>query len=299
MSPSLGSLLGITGSLGLTGFVGMLMVGFAPTFVLELVIRLYPPEHPRRDELRAEYAFVVKNAKKDRERLKWVGQQLATALFDGLPVRAGFLWRKLFGKPKEPPGGLRYRRVSRPVRVMTLLVVAAVDLPLFLWTAGEVFGVGLNHPVVLPSAITVVISFLALYGATTIVREVGHNLRVAKTDRRRVDWAQVSLSTLAGLIIAGVLVVLVGFVAFSKLFSTFRGVAPTTGSLQLALLAALIASLVVGSFALVLTTAFLDGVGPVDLTTDSVGGRGLPFEADGIAAIDDEQNEADKRSSSG
>jgi hypothetical protein len=106
--------LSAVGSLGLTGFLALLLSGFAPTFILEVVIRFYPEGDRRRDELRADYAFLLKTTK-GHESTIWVGRQLATALFDGLPVRISTFWRIASPKPRlsgrESPHSVRVEDV--------------------------------------------------------------------------------------------------------------------------------------------------------------------------------------------
>lgn len=60
----------------------MLTLGFAPGFVLRLLVRIYPKDDPRRRELVAEL-YVLGYW----QRLLFVGEQLETAIFEGLPRR--------------------------------------------------------------------------------------------------------------------------------------------------------------------------------------------------------------------
>lgn len=60
------------------------LVGFAPGTVLRLFLLAYPKGHARRAELVAElYGADMSTV----ARMKWVGQQAETALFDGLAER--------------------------------------------------------------------------------------------------------------------------------------------------------------------------------------------------------------------
>ncbi len=74
--------------LGLSGVAGVFLVGlvfgFFPVFTTNLLVRLYPPGHPRRRELLAELAVVP-----TKERIVWVFGIAATALFEAIPAR----WR--------------------------------------------------------------------------------------------------------------------------------------------------------------------------------------------------------------
>jgi hypothetical protein len=65
--------------------LAMLLFGFSPRLLVRILIRAWPADDPRRRELMAELGNVPY-----LERLWWVGEQVETALFDGLPAR----WRK-------------------------------------------------------------------------------------------------------------------------------------------------------------------------------------------------------------
>ncbi len=69
--------------------VGLLILALLPGFVLRILVRLYPPDDPRRTELIAELHAVP-----PYHRPTWVAQQIETALLDGLPSRARQLRRK-------------------------------------------------------------------------------------------------------------------------------------------------------------------------------------------------------------
>jgi hypothetical protein len=58
------------------------LFGFFPKFMMHLIVLVYPPDHPRRRELPAELAALP-----HRNRLMWVGEQLATMFFDAVPAR--------------------------------------------------------------------------------------------------------------------------------------------------------------------------------------------------------------------
>jgi len=72
----------------------LVVFGFAPGFVLRLLVRLYPRDDPRRTELIAElYAL-------DRwKRPLFVTEQIETVLFEGLPHRVAALWQRLTRTP--------------------------------------------------------------------------------------------------------------------------------------------------------------------------------------------------------
>ncbi|MDX3188623.1 hypothetical protein PV458_09490 [Streptomyces sp. MN03-5084-2B] len=71
------------------GFV-LLVFGFAPRFVLGLIVRTYPKSDPRRTELVAEL-YTIKRI----ERPLWVAEQLATVAWEGVPHRLQDIGRTL------------------------------------------------------------------------------------------------------------------------------------------------------------------------------------------------------------
>jgi len=66
----------------------LLVFGFAPGFVLRLLVLLYPKRNPRRRELVAELYEVPRI-----ERPMWVAEQIEVALFEGLAIRLGHIFR--------------------------------------------------------------------------------------------------------------------------------------------------------------------------------------------------------------
>lgn len=66
--------------------VAAFVLGAAPVFAVRCIARIYPPGHPRRAELVAEMAH-VKGLRKTLELWRWMGEQCATAICDGLPAR--------------------------------------------------------------------------------------------------------------------------------------------------------------------------------------------------------------------
>ena len=68
----------------------VVVFGFAPGFCLRLIVRAYPPDDPRRDELIAEL-YAVPSIK----RPLWVAEQLEVALFEGLVRRVSAAIRRL------------------------------------------------------------------------------------------------------------------------------------------------------------------------------------------------------------
>jgi hypothetical protein len=63
--------------------VAMLLFGFAPGAVLRVIVLAFPPDDPRRKELRAELAAVPR-----LERPLWVAEQIEVAIAEGLFPRA-------------------------------------------------------------------------------------------------------------------------------------------------------------------------------------------------------------------
>lgn len=60
----------------------LVVFGFAPGFVLRLLVRIYPKDDPRRTELISELYMLGR-----AERLLFVAEQLETVLFEGAPHR--------------------------------------------------------------------------------------------------------------------------------------------------------------------------------------------------------------------
>jgi hypothetical protein len=60
----------------------ILVFGFAPGFMLRLIVMMYPSHDVRRKELVAELYTIPRV-----QRPLWVAEQLETALFEGLPRR--------------------------------------------------------------------------------------------------------------------------------------------------------------------------------------------------------------------
>lgn len=72
----------------------VLLFGFAPGFVLRLIVCLYPKNDPRKNELVAELYDVPV-----LRRPLWVAQQIETAMFEGLGQRAKNLAARLRSTP--------------------------------------------------------------------------------------------------------------------------------------------------------------------------------------------------------
>lgn len=60
----------------------LVIFGFAPPFLLRLIVQMYPRDDPRRAELMAEL-----RARPWRERPIWIAEQLETGLVEGLGHR--------------------------------------------------------------------------------------------------------------------------------------------------------------------------------------------------------------------
>jgi hypothetical protein len=67
----------------------VVVFGFAPGFLLRLLVKIYPKNDPRRQELVAQLYLLGR-----LERLLYVGEQLETVLFEGVPARARALRRR-------------------------------------------------------------------------------------------------------------------------------------------------------------------------------------------------------------
>jgi hypothetical protein len=80
--------------------VAILVFGFAPGFVLRLLVLCYPRSNPRRRELLGELYAVPRI-----ERPFWVAEQVEVALFEGLRDR--FKGRSIAEKTPAKPGRVR------------------------------------------------------------------------------------------------------------------------------------------------------------------------------------------------
>jgi lipopolysaccharide/colanic/teichoic acid biosynthesis glycosyltransferase len=102
------------GSLG-----GALFIGAAPVIATKLIVRLYPPNSARRQELLAEL-FVVPF----RERLFWVGQCLVLGLTEGLSQR----WTRTVDEAQQhgerPLAAVAIRAFDVAVAVAALLLLS-------------------------------------------------------------------------------------------------------------------------------------------------------------------------------
>ena len=99
----IGELLGVPGALGAFA-LAVLIFGFAPGFVLALVVRLIP-DPDRRAELQAELYTVPRY-----DRPFWVAQQFEVALRVGLSPRVEWMWdRYVWHRCKLESGIERHR----------------------------------------------------------------------------------------------------------------------------------------------------------------------------------------------
>jgi hypothetical protein len=80
------------------------LFGFAPTFVLTLLVKIYPKDDPRRTELPGELPLIRRI-----ERPFWVAEQLATVLVEGVPHRIASTWQRI----REGSAASRGRRAAR------------------------------------------------------------------------------------------------------------------------------------------------------------------------------------------
>ena len=109
----------------------LLVFGFAPGFVLRLLVLAYPRTDPRRRELIAELYTVPR-----LQRPLWVAEQLEVALFEGLAHRASAAIRSLTRQRRaRTQTDKRWARVGLMTRVAEVggvagSVLAAVNLVL-------------------------------------------------------------------------------------------------------------------------------------------------------------------------
>ncbi|MGH3686289.1 MAG: hypothetical protein ACRDRU_24255 [Pseudonocardiaceae bacterium] len=78
----------------------VVVFGFAPGFLLRLIVLAYPRGDPRRDELIAELYAVPRV-----QRPLWVAQQLEVALFEGLGHRISVTLRRRRARARSAQRG--------------------------------------------------------------------------------------------------------------------------------------------------------------------------------------------------
>jgi len=92
--------------------------GFLPGFVLRQIVRLWPKDHPRRDELIAElYALG------HFRRVLFVFEQLETGLAEGLPTRI-----QAARAARSPTNDVKVLSVALQVALVMLSLTAAVTV---------------------------------------------------------------------------------------------------------------------------------------------------------------------------
>lgn len=72
-----------------SGMLAAAITGFAPMFALRMFMLIYPPGDERPEELLREMYGLKKI-----EQAWWVGQQIATVLFDGVPARRSYVRKR-------------------------------------------------------------------------------------------------------------------------------------------------------------------------------------------------------------
>ncbi len=168
--------------------------------------------------------------------------------------QASFLRAKIYGEKNR--GSIRHRTVKTRTTFLSLLFLVLIDFPIMLWLVSAVFNVNWSDPVGLPLVISVVLSVLATAGAAWVLYHLGHNRRVHKDERGRLDWSDMSPAEKVSLFGVATLVILIAVVMFVRVYT--EGELSGLRSLAL-LLAVLIALIMLLSAALVFFTAFRDG----------------------------------------
>jgi hypothetical protein len=87
--------------------LAVLVFGFAPGFILRLLVKIYPRKDPRRDELTAQLYVLPR-----LERPFFVAEQFETVLFEGLPHRIS-AWRRRGSKRTRQRVDRATRRTAR------------------------------------------------------------------------------------------------------------------------------------------------------------------------------------------
>lgn len=121
--------------------------GFAPGFILRILVKIYPKEDPRRRELIAEL-YGVKHV----ERPLFVAQQVETVMLEGLPLRVKSAGSSYF---KELRGLSKSNKMIRTggtfmaiwgtvagIAVIAITVQGGVFDPVFSKLGTYIFGVG-------------------------------------------------------------------------------------------------------------------------------------------------------------
>ena len=110
--------------------------GIAPGFCLRIMVRVYPPKDPRRDELVAQLYTLGRI-----ERLLFVGEQLETVFFEGFSARRAYQRSRYTSWAREQLRGdwVVYSLALAPTLFalfyFTALVFTASDVPLLLGAA--------------------------------------------------------------------------------------------------------------------------------------------------------------------
>jgi hypothetical protein len=101
----------------------LLVFGFAPGFVLRLLVFAYPRSDPRRRELIAELYAVHRI-----QRPLWVAEQLEAALFEGVPQRIRAVRRRLQARRRKITDEERVRMLKELYQARKRMALARVQL---------------------------------------------------------------------------------------------------------------------------------------------------------------------------
>jgi len=121
----------------------LLVFGFAPGFVLRLLVLAYPRTDPRRRELIAELYTVPR-----LQRPLWVAEQLEVALFEGLAHRASATIRSFTRQRRVPAQTdkleVRHGRILRAAVVTTVVGIVSQIVDWGLTRGGIGWGSGVG-----------------------------------------------------------------------------------------------------------------------------------------------------------
>lgn len=114
------------GDAALPGFLTALLVfGFAPGFVLRLIVKLYPRDDLRRRELVAELYTIPR-----LERPLWVAEQVETALFEGLGTRQQLRIQRRAAFRAAVAANPEYRETRKLTRFSVSITLISASLSL-------------------------------------------------------------------------------------------------------------------------------------------------------------------------
>ncbi|MCW2899048.1 MAG: hypothetical protein JWO67_1313 [Streptosporangiaceae bacterium] len=155
----------------------------------------------------------------------------------------------------EKQNSLRHRLAPRWLKLLALFMLIFVDYPIMFLMASSIFNVDWSDPFGIPLLISVVVATLSTGGAAAALHHLGHEHREHKNDKGQLEWRTLSKSSRATLIAVALLLLLIGWGSYQRIYT--EGV--LSGSNLAVLLALLVSFVLVISAWLIWRTAFRDG----------------------------------------